>query len=218
MEKDPSIPPLASEPQRSNLHPGVILRRLYQWVIHWARTPHAKTALVLIAFAESSFFPIPPDVLLIAMGVSAPQGAIGYAGLCLVGSVLGGMAGYAIGLGLWSIVSEWFFAYIPGFTPEVFQKVSTLYSDNAFWAVFAAGFSPIPYKVFTIAAGATQISFMTFVVASILSRGLRFFLIGGALRVFGPSVRQILEKYFDLFSIAFLVLLIGGFIVVKMLL
>ena len=218
MEKDPSIPPLASEPQRSNLHPGVILRRLYQWVIHWARTPHAKTALVLIAFAESSFFPIPPDVLLIAMGVSAPQGAIGYAGLCLVGSVLGGMAGYAIGLGLWSIVSEWFFAYIPGFTPEVFQKVSTLYSDNAFWAVFAAGFSPIPYKVFTIAAGATQISFMTFVVASILSRGLRFFLIGGALRVFGPSVKQMLEKYFDLFSIAFLVLLIGGFIVVKMLL
>ena len=218
MKKDPSIPPLVSEPQRSSLHPGVILRRLYHWVIHWAQTPHAKTALVLIAFAESSFFPIPPDVLLIAMGVSAPHGAIGYAGLCLVGSVLGGMAGYAIGLGLWSLVSEWFFAYIPGFTPEVFQKVSTLYSDNAFWAVFAAGFSPIPYKVFTIAAGATQISFVTFVVASILSRGLRFFLIGGALRVFGPSVRQVLEKYFDLFSIAFLVLLIGGFIVVKMLL
>ena len=218
MDKDPSIPPLVSEPQRSSLHPGVMLRRLYQWVIHWAQTPHAKTALVLIAFAESSFFPIPPDVLLIAMGVSAPHGAIGYAGLCLVGSVLGGMAGYAIGLGLWSLVSEWFFAYIPGFTPEVFQKVSTLYSDNAFWAVFAAGFSPIPYKVFTIAAGATQISFMTFVVASILSRGLRFFLIGGALKVFGPSVRQVLEKYFDLFSIAFLVLLIGGFIVVKMLL
>ena len=218
MEKDPSIPPSVSEPQRSSLHPGVLLRRLYQWVIHWAQTPHAKTALVLIAFAESSFFPIPPDVLLIAMGVSAPHGAIGYAGLCLVGSVLGGMAGYAIGLGLWGLVSEWFFAYIPGFTPEVFQKVSTLYSDNAFWAVFAAGFSPIPYKVFTIAAGATQISFMTFVVASILSRGLRFFLIGGALRVFGPSVRQVLEKYFDLFSIAFLVLLIGGFIVVKMLL
>ena len=81
MEKDPSIPPLVSEPQRSSLHPGVILRRLYQWVIHWAQTPHAKTALVLIAFAESSFFPIPPDVLLIAMGVSAPHGAIGYAGL-----------------------------------------------------------------------------------------------------------------------------------------
>ena len=205
-------------PQRSKYHPGVILRSLYQWVIHWAATPHAKTALVLIAFAESSFFPIPPDVLLIAMGVSAPQGALGFAGLCLVGSVLGGMAGYAIGMGLWSIVSGWFFSYIPGFTPEVFQKVSTLYSDNAFWAVFAAGFSPIPYKVFTIAAGATQISFTTFVVASILSRGLRFFLIGGALKMFGAPVKQILEKYFDLFSIAFVILLIGGFIVVKMLL
>ena len=207
-----------SEAPRSKYHPGAILRNLYQWVIHWSRTPHAKTALVLIAFAEASFFPIPPDVLLIAMGVSAPHGAIGFAGLCLVGSVLGGMVGYAIGLGLWSMVSGWFFAYIPGFTPEVFQKVSILYSDNAFWAVFAAGFSPIPYKVFTIAAGATQISFTTFVVASILSRGLRFFLIGGALKIFGPSVKEILEKYFDLFSIVFLILLIGGFVVVKMLL
>ncbi len=207
-----------SQSEKSKYHPGVIFRRLYQWVIHWSDTPHAKTALVLIAFTESSFFPIAPDVLLIAMGVSVPHGALGFAGLCLVGSVLGGMAGYAIGLGLWSMLSGWFFAYIPGFTPEVFEKVSTLYSDNAFWAVFAAGFSPIPYKVFTIAAGATQISFTTFLVASILSRGLRFYLIGGALRIFGPSVKLILEKYFDLFSILFLILLIGGFVMVKLLL
>lgn len=201
----------------SKYHPGVMLRNLYQWVIHWAQTPHAKTALILIAFTESSFFPIAPDVLLIAMGVSAPYRALGFAGLCLVGSVLGGMAGYVIGMGLWSLVSEWFFAYIPGFTPEVFEKVSTLYSDNAFWTVFAAGFSPIPYKVFTIAAGATQISFTTFVVASILSRGLRFYLIAGGLRIFGPSVKQIIEKYFDLFSILFLILLIAGFFMIKLL-
>ena len=135
-----------------------------------------------------------------------------------MGSIVGGMVGYAIGMGMWAVISGWFYSYVPGFTPEVFQKVSTLYSDNAFWAVFAAGFSPIPYKVFTIAAGATQINFATFVVASILSRGLRFFLIGGALKIFGPSVKEILEKYFDIFSILFLVLLIGGFVLVKLLL
>ena len=206
-----------SQPQRSKFHPGTIFRPLYQWVIHWSETPHAQIALLLIAFAESSFFPVPPDVLLIVMGVGAPHRALRFAGICLVGSVAGGMAGYVIGLGLWSVISGWFYAYIPGFTPELFEKVSTLYNENAFWAVFAAGFSPIPYKVFTLAAGVTQINFPTFVVASILSRGLRFFLISAALRVFGPSIRQILEKYFDLFSILFLVLLIGGFVIIPLL-
>lgn len=207
-----------SQSPLSRFRPGIIFRSLYQWVIHWSDTPHAKTALVLIAFAESSFFPVPPDILLIAMGVGAPHRALGFAALCLVGSVAGGMAGYIIGLALWSGVSGWFYAYIPGFTPDVFEKVSRLYHENAFWAVFAAGFSPIPYKVFTLAAGVAQIHFPTFVVASILSRGLRFFLIGGALRIFGPSIKQILEKYFDLFSILFLVLLIGGFVLIKLLL
>lgn len=207
-----------SKPHRSQRHPGVMLRKLYQWVIHWSDTPHARTALLLIAFAESSFFPVPPDVLLIAMGVGAPNRALGFAAICLVGSVVGGMAGYAIGLGLWGVISEWFYVYVPGFSPEVFHKVSILYNDNAFWAVFAAGFSPIPYKVFTLAAGVTQINFPIFVAASILSRGLRFFLIGGALSIFGPSVKQQLEKYFDLFSILFLILLIGGVVIVKLLL
>ena len=207
-----------SQSQPSRFRPGVIFRSLYQWVIHWSDTPHARTALLLIAFAESSFFPVPPDVLLIAMGVGAPHRAIGFAALCLVGSVTGGMVGYLIGWSLWSVLSGWFFTYIPGFTPEVFEKVSTFYHDNAFWAVFAAGFSPIPYKVFTLAAGVAQINFPTFVIASILSRGLRFFLIGGALKVFGPSIKQLLEKYFDLFTILFLVLLIGGFVLIKLLL
>ncbi|GJL54227.1 MAG: cytochrome b561 [Nitrospirales bacterium] len=207
-----------SSSPRSKYHPSTIIRALYEWVIHWATTPHAKVALLLIAFAESSFFPVPPDVLLVAMGVGAPSRALGFAGICLAGSVFGGMVGYAIGMGMWAIIAEWFYAYVPGFTPEVFEKVSTLYSDNAFWAVFAAGFSPIPYKVFTLAAGASHIDFMTFVIASVLSRGLRFFLLGGALRLFGPSVKLILEKYFDLFSILFLVLLVGGFTLVKLLL
>ncbi|WP_447970271.1 YqaA family protein [Nitrospira sp. M1] len=210
--------PFTSPSSRSQYHPATIIRALYDWVIQWADTPYAKVALFLIAFAESSFFPIPPDVLLIAMGVSAPSRALSFAGICLLGSVVGGMVGYAIGMGMWAVISGWFYAYVPGFTPEVFDKVSTLYSDNAFWAVFAAGFSPIPYKVFTLAAGASHIDFMTFVVASIFGRGLRFFIVAGALRIFGPSVRQILEKYFDLLSIVFLVLLIGGFALVKFLL
>ncbi|MDR4501264.1 MAG: DedA family protein [Nitrospirales bacterium] len=209
---------LEAPSSRFKYHPARLMRNLYDWVIHWARTPHARVALFLIAFAESSFFPIPPDVLLIAMGVGSPAHSLMFAAICLIGSVMGGMLGYAIGMGIWASISGLFFSYIPGFTPEVFEKVSTLYRDNAFWAVFAAGFSPIPYKVFTIAAGATQINFLTFVVASLFSRGLRFFLIGGALKLFGPSVKQILEKYFDLFSIVFLVLLIGGFMLVKILL
>ena len=207
-----------SQSQPSRFRPAFLFRPLYQWVIHWSATPHAKTALLLIAFAESSFFPVPPDVLLIAMGVGAPHRAVGFAALCLIGSVAGGMAGYAIGMGMWNVVSGWFFAYIPGFTPKVFEQVSMVYQENAFWAVFAAGFSPIPYKVFTLAAGVAQINFPIFVVASILSRGLRFFLIGAALRMFGPSIKLLLDKYFDLFTLLFLALLIGGFVLVKLLL
>lgn len=200
---------------RSKYHPGEIVRSLYDWVIHWADTPHAQIALFLIAFAESSFFPIPPDVLLIAMGVGAPKRALRFAAICLAGSVLGGVAGYAIGFGLWSAVDQHFFTYVPGFTPEKFAKVSALFNDNAFWAVFTAGFTPIPYKIFTISAGAAQIDVLPFVLASICSRGLRFFLVGGALRLFGASVKRLIDKYFDLITIAFTVLLIGGFYVVK---
>lgn len=202
---------------RSHLPPIRWVKSLYDWVIHWSKTTHAKTALFVIAFAESSFFPIPPDVLLMAMGVSEPKKALRFAGICLVGSLLGGVAGYYIGIGLWHLISDLFFQYIPGFSPALFDKVALMYKEHAFWAVFTAGFTPIPYKLFTIAAGVAQISLPQFIIASILSRGLRFFLVGGALRYFGAPVKIFIEKYFEILTIAFTVLFIGGFAALKFL-
>ena len=193
-------------------------RRLYQWVLHWADTKYAEVALFLIALAEASFFPIPPDVLLLAMGVSASKKALRFAAICTAGSVLGGMLGYSIGWGLWAHVDQLFFSVVPGFTPEVFQTVSDRFNENAFITTFAAGFTPIPYKVITISAGVAQINFAIFVLASVISRGLRFFIVGGALRFIGPSVKTLIDKYFELLAIAFTVLLIGGFFVIKTLL
>lgn len=202
---------------RRHLPPIRWVKSLYDWVIHWSKTAHAKGALFVIAFAESSFFPIPPDVLLMAMGVSEPKKALRFAGICLAGSVLGGVAGYFIGMGLWHLVSDLFFQYIPGFSPALFDKVAHMYQEHAFWAVFTAGFTPIPYKLFTVAAGVAQISLPQFILASILSRGLRFFLVGGALRFFGAPVKIFIDKYFDILTVAFTILFIGGFVALKFL-
>lgn len=195
-----------------------MIRQLYNWVIGLSESVHAERALFLIAFAESSFFPIPPDVLLMGMGVGNPKKALRFATIALIGSVLGGIAGYFIGMYLWMGVSHLFFEYVPGFTPALFERVSTLFQDNAFVAVFTAGFTPIPYKIFTVSAGVAQVSLAAFIIASVCSRGLRFFIVGGALRFFGASVKDFIEKYFDLLSIAFMVLLIGGFAVFKLIL
>lgn len=193
-----------------------LMRRLYDWVLHWASTPHAVPALFLIAFAESSFFLVPPDVLLIAMVIAVPASALWYAFICSVGSVLGGMAGYAIGWGIWEAVDTIFIGHI--FSQEVFDKVVTAYQENAFIAVLTAAFTPIPYKVFTIAAGVTKISFLTLVLASAIGRSSRFFLVAGLLYYFGPMMKEKVEKYFDWFALAFFALLIAGFLAVKYLL
>jgi len=193
------------------------VRQLYDWVVKWSDTRYAGLALFLIAFAESSFFPIPPDVLLIAMGVAAAKKSLRFALICLIGSVTGGMFGYALGLGLWSSLDQFFFQYIPGFTPELFNTVAGFYQENVFWAVFTAGFTPIPYKIFTVTAGATQVSFAPFVLASIFGRGLRFFIVGFLLWGFGAKVQTLIEKYFNLFTIVFTVLLVGGVFAVKFL-
>lgn len=192
------------------------MRRLYEWVLAFERSPHAGRALFLLAFAESSFFPVPPDVLLMALSISAPSRALRYAMICSIGSVLGGIVGYAIGWLLWTEVQGFFFSYV--FSHEVFDKVALLYQEHAFWAVFTAGFTPIPYKVFTIAGGVFEIPFPVFVIASALSRSARFFLVAGLLRWFGPPVRVFIERHFNWLSIVFVVLLIGGFLVVKYLL
>lgn len=193
-----------------------ILRRLYDWVLHWATTPYGPPVLFLLAFVEASFFPVPPDILLIALCIAAPLRSWRFAFLTSCGSVLGGCFGYAIGWGLWALVSEFFFAYVPGFTPALFGQVQALFAEYNFWVVFTAGFTPIPYKVITIGAGVFQVDFFMFLLASAISRSLRFFLVAGLVFRFGPGIRTFIEKYFNLLCLLFVLLLIGGFLVLKL--
>jgi len=192
-----------------------IIKRLYNWVLSWANSRYSIPALFTLAFTEASCFLIPPDVLLIALCVSKPARALLYSLITMLGSVAGGICGYFIGMKIWEYTSNFFFTYVPGFTPEVFNHVKDLYGDNAFWAVFVSGFTPIPYKIFTIAAGVCKISFIVFLASSVLGRGLRFFLVGGLIRIFGEPVKKFINKYFNLLTILFAVLLVAGFLILK---
>ncbi len=190
-----------------------MLRRLYDWVLHWAETPYAGWALFLLSFAEASFFPIPPDVLLIALCVAKPPKAFKYALLCSVGSLLGGCLGYLIGYGFMAGVGQKI-VNVYGFADKV-DYIQSLYQQYDAWAVGIAGFTPIPYKVFTIAAGMFKINFAVFVLASLVSRSARFFLVGGLIFKFGPGIQSTIDRYFDKLALAFVVLLVLGFAVVK---
>lgn len=192
---------------------SVWLRKLKSWVEAFAERPGAGWALFLIAFAESSFFPIPPDVLLIALALALPTKAFRYAVICSVGSILGGMLGYVIGLQFYELVGRRIIDFY-GLQAQ-YHTVKLLYDRNAFTAIAIAGFTPIPYKVFTIAAGAFQVSFSTLVSASALSRPARFFLVAALFFFFGPKVKPLIDKYFELITLAFVVLLVLGFVVIK---
>ena len=193
--------------------PFKLLRKLYNWTIHWAKTPRAPAALFAVAFIESSFFPVPPDVLLIAMVIADRAKWFRYALICAIGSVLGALLGYFIGWGLFETLGKWIVSFYH--LEKQFDVVGRMYADNAFMAIFTAAFTPIPYKVFTIAAGLFKISVLVLVFASILGRAGRFFLVAGLLRVFGKKISGFIEKYFDLLSILFIVLIIGGYIAIK---
>jgi len=190
-----------------------IIRRMYDWVLHWSATPYALPALFVLAFTESSFFPIPPDILLIAMTLAAPALWLRYAAVCSVASVLGGMFGYLIGLKFMDVAGNRIVEFYH--LRDKFDHVGELFNQYQAWAVGAAGFTPLPYKVFTIAAGAFQIDFPIFVAASAVSRSARFFLVAFLLYRFGPSIKVFIEKYFNLLTIAFFILLILGFILIK---
>lgn len=192
-----------------------IVRRLYDWVLHWADTKYGTPALATLSFAESSFFPVPPDVLLIALDMGKPKKSFYYALICSIASVLGGMLGYYIGTGLWSVLSGFFFSYIPGFTPEIFEKVQGMYNEYGFAAVLIAGFTPIPYKVFTIASGVFGMNFPLFVMASAISRSARFFIVSAMIYFFGEPIKKFIDKYFNLLSAIFVVLIILGFVGIK---
>ena len=191
------------------------VRNLYDWVLSWAETPYGGVALFLLAVAESSFFPIPPDVLLVALCVGKREHALRFAAICSAGSVIGGMIGYGIGWGAWGVVDQLFYDYIPGFTEAKFNSVGGLYEQYNFWVVFIAAFTPIPYKVITIAAGVFHISFPMFVVASLVGRAARFYLVAGLLYHYGEPIKGFIDKWFNLLVVAFTVLLIGGFALLK---
>jgi membrane protein YqaA with SNARE-associated domain len=192
-----------------------IHRRLYDWVLSLAQRKHATTALFAISFAESSFFPIPPDVLLLPMCLGRRARAWWFAAVCTIGSVLGGVAGWLIGWGAWEALDEFVYRWIPSFTPESFAKVSGWYQQYGLWVVFIAAFTPIPYKVFTIAAGVFHMSIPGFVVISLIGRGLRFFLEAALMYWFGPRILPFIDRYFNLLCITFAVLLVGGFALIK---
>jgi membrane protein YqaA with SNARE-associated domain len=190
-----------------------MLRRLYDWTLSLAARPGALWALAVISFIESSIFPIPPDVLIIPMVLAARARAWIIAGVATLSSVLGGFAGYAIGYFLFQEIGQPiidFYGY-----GEAFLEFREKYNEWGFWIVAAAGFTPFPYKVITIASGAFELDLLTFALASVLSRGARFYLVAALLYRFGPPIKAFIERYLGLLTAIFFVLLIGGFAALK---
>ncbi len=190
-----------------------MIRKLYDWTMSLAGHRNASGALFGVSFVESSFFPVPPDIMLVPMVLAERLKAWWFATICTVGSVLGGLAGYAIGYFLFEAVGQPLFEFY-GYA-EKFQKFAAQYNDYGAWVVFIAGITPFPYKVITIASGATALNFAVFVIASIAARALRFFIVAGLLYWFGPPIRDFIEKRLGLVFTVFMVLLIGGFVAIK---
>ncbi len=189
------------------------VRRLYDWVLSWADHPAALPALFLLAFCEASFFPIPPDVLLMALAISRPRSSFLFASVCLAGSVLGGAFGYLLGRLFMDSAGQWIIQIYH--LNDQYAQVTELYRRYGVWAVATGGFTPLPYKLFTVTAGAFKMDFPPFLIASLLSRGGRFILEALLFFLFGPPIKEAIERYFGLFTVIFMVLLIGGFVVIK---
>lgn len=191
------------------------LRKLYDWVLSWAHHPAGTWALFGISFAESSFFPIPPDVLQIALGLSKPKRSFWYASVNTVGSVLGCLLGYAIGLFLYESVGKGIIDFYH--LQSTFETVGGYYRDQAFLWIFIAAFTPIPYKVFTIAAGVyhNYVPLWILIGASIVGRAGRFFLVGTLIYFLGPKVKEFIDRYFNWLTLIFGILLVGGLLAVK---
>ena len=191
-----------------------MLRRLYHWTMEMAAKKNAVWVLAAVAFVESSVFPIPPDVLLIPMVLAARNSAWRYAAICTIASVLGGMLGYAIGSGLYEGVGRPILDFY-GYGAK-FSDFTARYNEYGGWIVFIAGVTPFPYKVITIASGVTDLDFATFTTASVLARGLRFFVVAALLYWIGQPIREFIEKRLGLLFTIFCVLLIGGFLLIKL--
>tara|TARA_B110000014_G_scaffold159393_1_gene112208 strand:+ start:278 stop:892 length:615 start_codon:yes stop_codon:yes gene_type:complete len=201
----------------------IYIRKLYDWVLSWADKPTGPTALGGISIAEASFFPIPPDILLIPLALGKREKALYFAMICSVCSIIGAILGYGIGKWAWwaepdvfSSFAGLFFEFIPGFSNDSFEQIRELYDEYNFLIIFTAGFTPIPFKLFTISAGAFKINFIMFLIASAVSRSARFFIVAWLIRRFGEPIRIFIDKYFNLLAIIFTVLLIGGFALLKL--
>ncbi|MEO0386259.1 MAG: YqaA family protein [Pseudomonadota bacterium] len=192
-----------------------MLRRLYDWTLDLAATRYALLALAVVAFAESSVFPIPPHALLVPMVIAAPRDAWKIAGVCTLASVAGGVAGYGIGAVLFESVGAPVLEFYGKL--ERFDEFSARFNAVGAWAVLGAGITPFPYKVITITSGATGLNFTVFLISSILARGFIFFALAALFWWFGPPVRAFVERRFALVTTAFFVLLFGGFALVGML-
>jgi membrane protein YqaA with SNARE-associated domain len=193
------------------------LRLAYQWTLTLAERRLSALWLALLSFAEASFFPIPPDVLLIPLCLGKMKKAFQFALICSIASVLGGVAGYAIGAFAWDILSSAFYEYVPGFTPEKFERIEKWYAEWGWPLVFLAGFSPVPYKIFTIASGVLGMALFPFILASAVSRSARFFLVAFLLARFGEPMKEKIDKHFNLLALTFGILMAGGFLALKFL-
>lgn len=189
------------------------VRRLYDWVLSFADRPSGPAALVVLAASEAVFFPIPPDVLLIPLSLGRPSRAFRFAALCTLGSVGGALLGYWAGSTLYDTIGKPILQ-LYGYA-DVYRTVGELYRRNLVLALGSAGFTPIPYKVFTIAAGGFKVPLLSFVAISAVSRGARFFIVAGLLKAFGEPVREFIDRYFNLLTIAFVVLLVAGFVFIR---
>ena len=191
-------------------------RAMYSWTLRWSESPQALTALFLIALVESSVFPIPPDVLLITIVAARPRAWLRAVAACSGGSAVGAVVGYAIGAGFMATLGQ---PIVDFYGAQAhWDRVVGLYNGEwGVWFLAVAAFTPIPFKVATISAGASQMPFAPFVVVSLIGRAARFLLVAAILRVFGAEVRRQLERHFDAATLLFLVLLIGGFLLLRLL-
>ncbi len=187
-----------------------MFQALYQWTLSWAESPYADPALFLLAFAESSFFPLPPDVLLMALTLGNPSWGMYYAAITTAGSVLGGMFGYLIG----RLGGKPLLLRLMG--QDRVSKVHGMFERYEKWTILIASLTPVPYKMFTIGAGAFYVNFKVFVVASLIGRSARFFLVVGTLHLAGPWIQAMLEQYFNLFTIVLVTLIGLGFWIVRL--
>ena len=190
-----------------------LLRKIYDFVLNKSNHPKAPWFLALISFSESSFFPIPPDIILIPMVIANKMKAWWYAFICTTSSVLGGIVGYCIGSFFYTTIGIIIINYYS--LQDQFVSFENLYNQYGIWIVLGAGFTPFPFKFITIASGVFHLNLLLFILVSIVGRGMRFYIVATLLKVFGNIIKKYIDRYFNLLSILFFILLIGSFILIK---